>query len=428
MSVRFYNCRILKMTDDKIIEGELWTDNDRISYIGPSVDVSDKKFDREIDCKGNLLMPGLKNAHTHSAMTFSRSLADEYCLNDWLHKAIFPREAKLTPEAVYWFSKLAYAEYLAGGVTACFDMYFHREENARAAVETGFRHVFCGAANDFGGFESLEKYYNEKFEKEFDYLYYTIDEDRYHLVGLVKKNELCRYIDIRPYDYNYVEIKSEPKFINASWIHMPHPFYFIATQGPLEKTIEDFLSMCIEYDVQFIVMLCNVEEEGREKCAKYWDRKFTNYEVLKRIESTILKEGIILRRLKIKKEKDNLEKNIDQIQFTCWDDHKGLNYEYFEKIREIINEVDMYKQHQPNSPIVVHCSAGVGRTGTFICLYMIYKEVLEQILDKNKTEIKFSIMNLVRKIKEMRLYSVENEYQYTMLYMFANYLLLKYNN
>ena len=209
---------------------------------------------------------------------------------------------------------------------------------------------------------------------------------------------------------------------------MPHPFYFIATQGPLEKTIEDFLLMCIEYDVQFIVMLCNVEEEGREKCAKYWDRKFTNYEVLKRIESTILKEGIILRRLKIKKEKDNLEKNIDQIQFTCWDDHKGLNYEYFEKIREIINEVDMYKQHQPNSPIVVHCSAGVGRTGTFICLYMIYKEVLEQILDKNKTEIKFSIMNLVRKIKEMRLYSVENEYQYTMLYMFANYLLLKYNN
>ncbi len=81
------------MTDDTIIEGELWTDNDRISYIGPAKSVADKRFDREIDCKGNLLMPGLKNAHTHSAMTFSRSLADEYCLNDWLHKAIFPREA-----------------------------------------------------------------------------------------------------------------------------------------------------------------------------------------------------------------------------------------------------------------------------------------------------------------------------------------------
>ena len=149
------------MKDNNITEGELWTENDRISYIGPKADTAGKSFDREIDCKGNLLMPGLKNAHTHSAMTFSRSLADEYCLNDWLFKAIFPREAKLTPEHVYWFSKLAYADYLSGGVTACFDMYFHKEENAKAAVETGFRHVFCGAANDYGGFEDLERYYNE---------------------------------------------------------------------------------------------------------------------------------------------------------------------------------------------------------------------------------------------------------------------------
>ena len=147
------------MQDDKIIEGELWTENDRISYIGPAKADPDKKFDREIDCKGNLLMPGLKNAHTHSAMTFSRSLADEYCLDDWLHKAIFPREAKLTPEHVYWFSKLAYADYLAGGITACFDMYFHKYDNAKAAVETGFRHVFCGAANDYGGFDMLEQNY-----------------------------------------------------------------------------------------------------------------------------------------------------------------------------------------------------------------------------------------------------------------------------
>ena len=147
------------MKDDKITEGELWTENDRISYIGPKKEFSDKTFDREIDCKGGLLMPGLKNAHTHSAMTFSRSLADEYCLNDWLHKAIFPREAKLTPEHVYWYAKLAYADYLSGGITSCFDMYFHKYENAKAAVETGFRHVFCGAANDFGGFEALEQNY-----------------------------------------------------------------------------------------------------------------------------------------------------------------------------------------------------------------------------------------------------------------------------
>ena len=273
----------------------------------------------------------------------------------------------------------------------------------------------------------MEKYFNEKFKNEFDYLCNVIDDDKYHKVGLLPKNELCRYSDIRPYEYNNVEIDSDKKFINASWIHLPHYFYFIASQGPIEKTIEDFLSMCIKYEVQLIVMLCNVEEEGKEKCAKYWDRKFENYEVSKRVETTVITQGILLRRLTIKKEKEKLEKDIDQIQFTCWDDHEGLNYEYFEKIIKIINYVDMYKKDNPNSPIIIHCSAGVGRTGTFICLYMIYKELYEQMVNKSTSEIKFSIMNLVRKIKEMRIYSVENEDQYIMLYMFANYLLLNNN-
>lgn len=89
---------------------------------------------------------------------------------------------------------------------------------------------------------------------------------------------------------------------------MPHSYYFIATQGPLENTIEDFLSMCITYDVEFIIMLCNLEEIDKDKCAKYWDRKFTNYEVPKRQETKVLTEGILLRKLIIKNEKENLEK------------------------------------------------------------------------------------------------------------------------
>ena len=208
---------------------------------------------------------------------------------------------------------------------------------------------------------------------------------------------------------------------------MPLRCYFIATQGPLENTIEDFLSMCITYDVQFIVMLCNLKEKDKEKCAKYWDKKFTNYEVPKRQETKVLTEGIFLRKLIIKKGKENLEKKIDQIQFAFWDDHKDLTDEYFEKIITIIEAIDIYKKKKSNSPIVVHCSGGVGRTGTFICLYNIYKELIEQLKNKDVIDIKFSIMNLVRKIKEMRMHSVENEAQYSSLYNFANYLLLKYN-
>ncbi|MBR6960134.1 MAG: amidohydrolase [Clostridiales bacterium] len=159
MSVRFYNARILTMEDQNIIEGELWVSGSKITYIGEGK-ANDIKWDRQIDCNRNILMPGLKNAHTHSGMTFSRSLADEYSLNDWLFKAIFPREAKLTPEHIYWFTKLAYAEYLSGGITACFDMYFHLREAAKAAVESGIRLVFCDSANDFGGIDELEDNYN----------------------------------------------------------------------------------------------------------------------------------------------------------------------------------------------------------------------------------------------------------------------------
>jgi len=210
---------------------------------------------------------------------------------------------------------------------------------------------------------------------------------------------------------------------------MPSPFYFIATQGPLEETVKDFLSMCIQYDVQFIVMLCNLIEEDKEKCAKYWDRKFINHEVLKRVETSYVSEdrSLLLRKLNIVKEKENEGKNIDQIQFIGWDDHEGLTNEYYDKIILIIDYIDTYKKDNPDSPIIIHCSAGVGRTGTFICMYMIYQELKEQILNKNLTEIKISIMNLVRKIKEMRMYSVENEKQYAVLYHFADYILLKYN-
>lgn len=203
MRIRFYNARILTMSDNTILEGELWTADKKIEYIGQSKP-SDKPFDREIDCKGNLLMPGLKNAHTHSAMTFSRSLADDYSLHDWLYKAIFPREAKLTLEHIYWFTKLAYAEYLTGGITACFDMYPKRIESARAAVETGFRYVSVDDANDFGGMDLLEENYNKfnSYHPLVSYIYgfhaeYTTCEDNLKKVAaLAHKYEAPVFVHI----------------------------------------------------------------------------------------------------------------------------------------------------------------------------------------------------------------------------------------
>ena len=277
----------------------------------------------------------------------------------------------------------------------------------------------------------LEKYYKDKFQSEFDYLVQVIDEDKFHFVRLLEPNELCRYSDIRPYEDNYVPIELEHQFINASWIHIPYQKYFIATQGPLQTTVEDFFEMCKEYEVQLIIMLCNVEEEGKEKCAKYWDIKgLKHFEIGKRTDTITIDEGIFLRKLKLRdlKDKQYIGTNIDQIHFAIWDDHEGLTYEYFDKIIKVIKLLDEYKKDRIDSPIVIHCSAGVGRSGTFIAMYNLYHEILEQIKSKEVQVIQFSIMNLVRKIKEMRMYSVENENQYNALYLFANYILYKYND
>ena len=161
MNTRIYNARILTMEEGKsAFWGEVWIEGDTIVYVGPQGKETDIVWDKEIDAKGNLIMPGFKNAHTHTAMTFLRSYADDMKLDEWLNKQVFPNEAKLDGEAVYWFTKLGIMEYLTSGITAAYDMYFFVDDGARAAKDCGFRYTFCDSTNDFGGTaESMEKDY-----------------------------------------------------------------------------------------------------------------------------------------------------------------------------------------------------------------------------------------------------------------------------
>lgn len=161
MKIRFYNARIMTMENGaEIISGELHTDGNVISYIG--TEKKEDSFDREIDVRGNLLMPGFKNAHTHSAMTFLRSYADDLPLQEWLYNRVFPLEAKLNPDRVYWLSRLAILEYLTSGMTANFDMYMKTDAIASASIDSGFRTVMCDSINNFGGtIEQMEKDYDK---------------------------------------------------------------------------------------------------------------------------------------------------------------------------------------------------------------------------------------------------------------------------
>ena len=156
MSIRFYNARILSMIDGQdIFEGELWVEGSKITYVGPDksseeVAKSNVSFDRSIDCNRNLLMPGFKNAHTHSGMTLMRTYADGLPLQDWLEQKIFPLEARMTPEDCAMLSKLAILEYLTSGITAAFDMYLAPEAIATAFEEAGMRLVQVSGINKFG--------------------------------------------------------------------------------------------------------------------------------------------------------------------------------------------------------------------------------------------------------------------------------------
>ncbi len=171
MRVRFYNARILTMEEGRdIFVGELWTSDDKIIYCDTTEQIDEYykehpgtklSFDREIDCGMNLIMPGFKNAHTHSAMTLLRSRADDLPLDKWLNEQIFPVEAKLTAEDIYHLTKLAILEYLQGGITSIFDMYLTPLSIADACRDSGMRCVQVGAVNNFSQSpELVEECYN----------------------------------------------------------------------------------------------------------------------------------------------------------------------------------------------------------------------------------------------------------------------------
>lgn len=129
-------------------------------------------------------MPSFKDAHTHSAMTFLRSYADDLPLNDWLYKRVFPLEAKLTPEGVYAMTRLAILEYLSGGITASFDMYYHNDAYVRANIDSGFRTVICSALNDFDKDpENIEREYL-KFNGCGEYIGYCLGIHAEYTTGM----------------------------------------------------------------------------------------------------------------------------------------------------------------------------------------------------------------------------------------------------
>ncbi len=150
----------------------------RIEYIGNQL--PQEPFGQEIDGKDRLLMPGFFNCHAHSPMTLLRGYGENLKLQDWLNTKIFPFEAKLDGEKVYWGTLLAIAESLRYGIVSTTDMYYFCEDMARAVLESGVKNNLGRGVTNFTGKGLWDIDAGKESKRLFEH-YHGAGDDRLHI-------------------------------------------------------------------------------------------------------------------------------------------------------------------------------------------------------------------------------------------------------
>uniref|UniRef100_A0A8C3YS18 protein-tyrosine-phosphatase n=1 Tax=Catagonus wagneri TaxID=51154 RepID=A0A8C3YS18_9CETA len=226
-----------------------------------------------------------------------------------------------------------------------------------------------------------------------------------------------RYNNILPYDASRVKLSNvddDPcsDYINASYI--PGNSFrreYIATQGPLPGTKDDFWKMAWEQNVHNIVMVTQCVEKGRVKCDHYWpadqDSLYYGDLILQMLSESVLPEWTIREFRICSEEQLDAHRLIRHFHYTVWPDH-GVP-ETTQSLIQFVRTVRDYINRTPGAgPTVVHCSAGVGRTGTFIAL----DRILQQLDSKDSVDI----YGAVHDLRLHRVHMVQTECQYVYLH------------
>ncbi|XP_026538240.1 receptor-type tyrosine-protein phosphatase T, partial [Notechis scutatus] len=221
-----------------------------------------------------------------------------------------------------------------------------------------------------------------------------------------------RYGNIISYDHSRVRLQlldGDPHsdYINANYIdgyHRPH--HYIATQGPMQETVKDFWRMIWQENSVSVVMVTNLVEVGRVKCVRYWPDDTEVYGDIKvtLIETEPLAEYVI-RTFTVQKKGYHEIREIRQFHFTSWPDH-GVPC-YATGLLGFVRQVKFLNPPDAG-PIVVHCSAGAGRTGCFIAI--------DIMLDMAENEGVVDIFNCVRELRSQRVNLVQTEEQYVFVH------------
>ncbi|XP_042901631.1 receptor-type tyrosine-protein phosphatase kappa [Parasteatoda tepidariorum] len=223
-----------------------------------------------------------------------------------------------------------------------------------------------------------------------------------------------RYPDLLPYDdYRVVlrKVKNDPHsdYINASYIeNYQRRTNYICTQGPLESTISAFWRMVWQEDINVICMTCNVIESGKKKCEKYWpDKMLKVADLIITLQSEKVFLDYTIRNFKIIKVGSSGHRIVHQYQYTAWPDHDVPSYPL--AILNMIKDIKKFQEaQQKKTPWLLHCSAGVGRSGTVM--------VLDSAIEMSVAEGKIDVLGILYRMRQQRMNIIQTVDQYIFVY------------
>ncbi|CAD7089422.1 unnamed protein product [Hermetia illucens] len=263
---------------------------------------------------------------------------------------------------------------------------------------------------------------SDKLNREFKELTAISNELNLSNVASTSNETKNRYSNIFPYDKNRVILDCDSDgadYINASFINgYKRRKEYIATQGPKPETFVDFWRMIIQYNVRLIVMVTQFREGETVKCHQYFPFINKEMRIGLNIKATCKKEthfeNYVRRELLVEHSSDCVSRTVVHYLFRKWPDHDCPD-----DVTHLIEFVRKVKHEKipRHSPVIVHCSAGVGRTGTFIGL--------DIIMQRLKSENRISIYDTVKQLRFQRMKMVQTIQQYQFLYKCAYHLVQK---
>uniref|UniRef100_A0A8C6VZF1 Tyrosine-protein phosphatase non-receptor type n=1 Tax=Nothobranchius furzeri TaxID=105023 RepID=A0A8C6VZF1_NOTFU len=248
-----------------------------------------------------------------------------------------------------------------------------------------------------------------------------------NVAGNPENVEKNRFLDVLPYDNTRVELvptkENNTGYINASHIKVRvdgQEWSYIAAQGPMSHTCQDFWQMVWEQSVSIIAMVTAEEESGREKSYRYWPRLGSRHNTVTygrfKITTRFRTDSgcYATTGLKIKHLLTGQERTVWHLQYTDWPDHgcpedfKGF-LSYLEEIQSVRRHTNSTSDPKNiNQPVVVHCSAGVGRSGV-----VILSELMIACQEHNES---MDVSRILRELRDQRMLMVQTLSQYTFVY------------